>query len=316
MQAALLFRLLPELPFFVVDGGEPAFLRASRAWLGRAGTEWPLEAWLREGAEEASRSGYTPALDPDLGRRALFRIAGDRRETPEGAIEEGSLVAPNVVLRPLLQDAFLPNVATIGGPSEMRYRAQLGPLYRGGGVPEPVRLPRLTGTLIPELPAELLPEVGARDAYLLGARDPEAFLSGLVGRFLPSEVLGRVARVREQLRADLGALDEPLRGIDASLGQLAESAAGKADFQLRRIEEGIEAKARHRLFQREPLLAHWKELVRPREEGQERTLTLLTPFLSQRDAAAVLLRAADEHIARMIGSETAAADGVFLLEKP
>jgi uncharacterized protein YllA (UPF0747 family) len=56
--------------------------------------------------------------------------------------------SPNVMLRPIYQDALFPTVAYVGGPSEISYFAQLAPVYARFGLPMPVIYPRKSVTLL------------------------------------------------------------------------------------------------------------------------------------------------------------------------
>ena len=75
-----------------------------------------------------------------LSKEELLKIA---EETPE-------LLSPNVVLRPIAQDALLPTVAYVAGPSEIAYHAQLKPVYDHFGVNQPVIYPRASASFIDE----------------------------------------------------------------------------------------------------------------------------------------------------------------------
>lgn len=57
--------------------------------------------------------------------------------------------SPNVVLRPLYQETILPNLAYIGGPSELVYWLQLKPMFDHFSVPFPLLMPRNFGLIIP-----------------------------------------------------------------------------------------------------------------------------------------------------------------------
>ena len=57
-------------------------------------------------------------------------------------------VGLNVVLRPLFQDYILPNIATICGPGEISYYAQLKDVYTLFGSEQPILYPRMSATLI------------------------------------------------------------------------------------------------------------------------------------------------------------------------
>lgn len=50
--------------------------------------------------------------------------------------------SPNVLLRPLYQETILPNIAYIGGPAELAYWLELGPLFNNHEIPCPVLLHR------------------------------------------------------------------------------------------------------------------------------------------------------------------------------
>jgi len=56
--------------------------------------------------------------------------------------------SPNVFLRPLVQDSILPVLATVGGPGETAYYAQMKNFYRYFGMQMPVILPRFSITLV------------------------------------------------------------------------------------------------------------------------------------------------------------------------
>lgn len=311
VQAALFYRLLDGLPFLVVDGAHPAVVRAQGPWI-REALGWPLADDLRAGAEEARGRGFDPALDPELGERPAFRLRENRREPWSGTFEPTDSLVPNVVLRPLLQDFLLPNVATVCGPSEVRYRAQLGPLYRRAGVPEPARIPRLRATLLPPLGHA----GAAEEDYIEAASRPDQYLEAVLRRVLPHDLVSRVDAVRARVRSELEDLRPHLADFDPSLPQVLDSSLGRVDFQLGRIREGIEAKARHQFYQRHPMLARLKEFVRPRDGEQERSLSLLTPFLSEgSQPRRHLLEAADQHLERILGRGLPPAGALFLLER-
>jgi hypothetical protein len=145
--------------------------------------------------------------------------------------------------------------------------------------------------------ATLFPSTWARDAEPPGAgvtlQDPDAALDGWARAQVDPSVSAGLADLRSRLARDLRSLEQPLAAADRGLGQLLDSVAGKIDFQVRRLEEAVLARARRGLFRRDPELAHLRELLRPRGRLQERVLTMWTPLLYEGDAA---LRAIDEAV--------------------
>lgn len=308
--AALVFRLLPGVPCLFVDGAHPAVVREQTPWIREVVRGWPLRDLLREGEIEARAAGFEPALEPALGERAAFRLAGGQREPWTGESEDALTLGPNVVLRPLLQDLLLPNAATVCGPSEVRYRAQLGPLYRHAGVPRPPLVPRLRAVLLPPGgPNPATEDHSSISAGCPGAgqvpppeafHDPDAYLARRTEDSAPADLLARIDALRLHTREDLAALGTRLAVYDAGLQQIVDSAAGKADFQLQRIREGFLVRVRQRLLRNDSRLARWREFVTPRDGEQERSLSLLAPFLLGGPGAMGELRAvARGHLRRL-----------------
>jgi bacillithiol biosynthesis cysteine-adding enzyme BshC len=139
-------RLAPELDY-----------PAPSAAAARAPTEWL----------EAQRYPPQVALRDDRlglfhGQTARFRLRGSESGCQmafgTAPVEWGAARAsfgtaprefsPNVLLRPIYQDALFPTAAYVGGPSEISYFAQLAPVYARFGLPMPVIYPRKTATLV------------------------------------------------------------------------------------------------------------------------------------------------------------------------
>ncbi len=296
-QAALLHRLLPGRSFLCLDGGSEPVLRAAQPFLRSRVWESVLPRLLEEGAVDAIAHGAEPAFEPDVGLRARFIVRDGRREPLVGVPERSDLLAPNAVLRPVLQDWLLPNVATVGGPSEMRYRAQLGPVYAVAEVAEPISWPRAQLVL---LPAAVASAMGASETER-AVGDPDAFVASRITADAESPLLEEIERFRAARNEEWLRLAEQLAAVDPSLVQLAESARGKADYQTQRLREGLESKLRQRALRRTPWLANWRDLVRPRERGQERVLSCVTPWSWGADGFAdALLQTADEDLARRL----------------
>jgi uncharacterized protein YllA (UPF0747 family) len=74
-----------------------------------------------------------------------YRV-GERVMTSEEILTlartQPSLFSPSVLARPLVQDAVLPTVATVLGPGEIAYQAQITPAYAMVAINQPVVLPR------------------------------------------------------------------------------------------------------------------------------------------------------------------------------
>ena len=155
-----------------------------------------VNAALDAGAVMLRKAG----IDPPLGSATVFEITPEGRRAVEiasgqarlaaGEIPLGRLAAeirrrpdefsPGAALRPVLQDAVLPVVATLGGPSELAYLWQIIPVYEALGVTPSRCAPRISATFVEEKvmraarKAGLGPERLFEAGRLLGTYDTEA----------------------------------------------------------------------------------------------------------------------------------------------
>lgn len=163
---------------------------------------------------------------------------GAQRLTPEELIsrieEHPEDFNANVLLRPVLQDYWLPTLAYFGGPAEIAYFAQLGVVYEKLlGRITPV-LPRLSATLIEphierlvkkydvELPELFHGECELRDC--IAARSLPAQLRNdfLMGKLAVDESIQRIS--------------DSLARLDPTLVRAATRAGSKMRYQVSRLE--------------------------------------------------------------------------------
>jgi len=180
----LLAKLFEREGLVVIDASDP---RVRRLGMGSLAAELefpsPSTEAARAASEQVAALGYPVqvALRDDRlnlfsGRAERFRLrcapSGFEISIRSGTIDAAELrsrfsaaledFSPNVLLRPLYQDALFPTAAYVAGPSEIAYFAQLKPVYSRFGIPMPVVYPRKSITLINRKARELLTENGLR----------------------------------------------------------------------------------------------------------------------------------------------------------
>jgi bacillithiol biosynthesis cysteine-adding enzyme BshC len=209
-----------------------------------------LERALREGAERVRRAGFEPSVSPEQtplfrlgeGRRLRLRLSGDRF-VPEGGAtgisgadlarairREPEAFGVGVLLRPVLARAVLPVAASIGGPTEIAYHAQLPPLFDLAGLPPPAAHPRSSLTLLETRVASLL------SRFALAPEDSLLSEEKLLERIpvpRPEGVDRALDRLAREARETLASVEPEVAAIDSTLvGPLRRSA--------QRLAEGFE----------------------------------------------------------------------------
>lgn len=155
-----------------------------------------------------------------------WRLCGTDTRIPAAAVDAALADAPerfstSALLRPILQDHWLPTAAYVGGPGEIAYFAQLPPLYAHFGLPLPLVVHRARFRLIDATADRLLDQLGLTPQALAAPRhellarvggataaepDPDA---------LEAALIDPITRALDDFRPHADALD---RG----LGKLAD----------------------------------------------------------------------------------------------
>ncbi len=200
---------------------------------------------------------------------------GRRALDPDEQPPPGARLLPNVVLRPALQEYLLPVARVVCGEGEIAYRRLLGPVYARTGHAAAPLMRRFSATLLPPAWGR---EEGAPDAGRT-LDDPDAALEEWARDLGDGDLLVELAGLRSDLSARFLSLGARLAETDRGLGQVLDSAAGKIDYQITRIEDAVRSKARATLYRRDPNLSSLREFLLPRGRRQERSFTLWTPFL-------------------------------------
>lgn len=165
--------------------------------------------------------------------------------------------SPNVILRGLYQETIMPNIAFIGGGSEVAYWMELKGLFAHYGVPFPVLVLRNSFLLVDQKQAERV--------------DGSGWTVESLFRPVPDLMNDHVRRVSEH-RTDVTAEIEEVRAVYHRMRELASS----IDPTLRAHVEALEKKACDRL---ESLSAKMLRAEKRRHSDMQRRLESLRAAL-------------------------------------
>jgi bacillithiol biosynthesis cysteine-adding enzyme BshC len=176
----------------------------------------------------------------------------------------------NVLLRPVLQDYWLPTLAYIGGPAEIAYFAQVRVVYEKLlGRVTPI-LPRMSATLLDAKIEKLL------NKYELNLEDlfhGEAVLRDeLAKHSLPAELKLDFERGLLAVDEAMQRISESLHKLDPTLVDAAKNAGNKMRYQIGRLEE----RAAQAELRKEEILARHAAMIEnalfPHKTLQEREI--------------------------------------------
>ncbi|MHB1348162.1 MAG: bacillithiol biosynthesis protein BshC, partial [Candidatus Humimicrobiaceae bacterium] len=124
----------------------------------------------------------------------------DRNSLKDILFKNISNVGLNVVLRPLFQDFILPNIATICGPGEISYYAQLKDVYTLFGSELPVLYPRMSATLIENKVKKAVSKIN------INYEDLESNQDVLAGKILKKMLGLDFQKFLKDLESDMGSV--------------------------------------------------------------------------------------------------------------
>jgi bacillithiol synthase len=243
--------------------------------------------------------GYHMQVTPHEGAAALFDLADGRQGIrAEGdrfligdeprTVARAELLArvaahpetfsPNVLLRPLVQDAIFPTVCYVPGPNELAYLGQLKDVYEAFGVPMPLMQPRATATVLDSAGVRFLTKYKVPLAALQ-AQDEHA-LNELLRAQLPPAVEKSMQEAEREIAARMDAVIRAVPAIDPTLEGAARNTLSKLQHDLHTLSGKIlqAAKRRDETLRRQ--FQHVRAQAFPGGEPQERSVGFVS-FLNR-----------------------------------
>jgi bacillithiol synthase len=180
------------------------------------------------GTGGASGAGGAGGEDGEDGLRFRTRV-GDHRwslaDLEAVATADPARLSPNVLSRPVIEAALLPTLAYVGGPAEMAYLGQTGPIFEALGVVPPVAHPRLSATVLERRVERVLERFGLEVVDLAMPHDQLA--ASLMRTDLPEPVQDALTDLRGALDGPLGALRLAVADVDPTLKGPVDSLLGQ-----------------------------------------------------------------------------------------
>jgi bacillithiol biosynthesis cysteine-adding enzyme BshC len=289
LASALLYSLTPGTGLVIVDGRWPELRRAAVPLLRRyVEKRNDVAGAVVQAGRKLEGAGFRVPIHESSARAALFDIRQGRREAFRGDEEElrarvdtaPETLSPNVILRSPVQDTVLPNLATVAGPGEIAYHAQLAAAYAVLGIGMPLLVPRFAATLVPPGVWELASRRGIEAADLV--EDFDGALRASAERAVPEGLRASARALDEDLERRFEELREESVRFESNLGEAVTKARERAREVLRKMSKEIATAARTAEVRRDPAVKHYREFLRPRGLPQERVLSSVALWLGGR----------------------------------
>ncbi len=259
-------RLFGRRGLIFIDAADPRLKEMGKHVFQREiGEGSPSTRQALETSEKLRRAGYAAQVPLHEGILNVFYTDGERRSIQgrDGAFEirgqepevrpedllaragkDPSRFSPNVLLRPIFQDALLPTVAYVGGPAEIAYFAQMKGLYQAFDLPMPVIYPRKSVSILERKIARVLEEYGLEIPGLWAA--PEAIVARVAAQKVPEALDNALQRARADHEADFESLKAEVLAFEPALEDSLGLARGKIGRQWTFLEKKVRQAASRR----------------------------------------------------------------------
>ena len=274
----------------VFDASDPAAKPlASRVFTHELSHPGKTAELASTAGEELVAAGYHAQVTPHEGAVSLFYLNGGReairfsgnratigdRETTLAALAEEAAkspqyFSPNVLLRPIVQDALFPTICYVAGPNELAYLGQLREVYGHFDVPMPLMYQRATATIADSATMRFLNKYDLQ----MQALQPqgEAVLNQLLEEQLPASVEQALTHAASVIEERMAAVAAAVPQIDPTLEGTARSTLGRMQHDLHTLHNKViqAAKRRDETLRRQFQRA--QALTFPNGHPQEREL--------------------------------------------
>ncbi len=242
------------------------------------------------------------------GPRYRLWPAGSEHAVPDeeiaAALERDPMrFSTSALLRPIVQDTLLPTAAYVGGPAEVSYFAQLGPLYRRFGLDPPLIVPRARFVCVAAPDRRRLGQLGLSARDVLARSDAELQarlpLSRPAGAPDPEALAARAGEIVRQAH-DLTVAIADTFSEDRNLGRAAVKTRGNVDRAMQRLISRYRSTLASRDQTAADRLSRLRAALAPGGVPQERVYAW--PSLAARHGVAPLKRAVLDRLSPFAGS--------------
>lgn len=178
---------------------------------------------------------------------------------------------PDAALRPITQDALLPTVAYVAGPTETAYFAQLKGVYEFFGVPMPAIYPRASATLVAGSVAKYLANFGVTVKEFLNGAQPPAEVANAKK---DSRVEEQFSELLKEIGKHLEELREMTLKYEPTLAKPFEKVQRNVTAELAKLKDKAVAAQLNRLGIGARQWAKISEALLPGRRPQERAGTI------------------------------------------
>ncbi len=187
--------------------------------------------------------------------------------------------SPNVVLRPLYQEVILPNLAYIGGPSEVPYWLQLKGVFEYYKIDFPALIPRNFAMVVNESAKKITEKLSVTPAELFN--DDISLRRAFVARKSTNSL--SLSTEIQQVAALFREISRKGTAIDPTLKATVAAAQTRIEKQLLQLEKRL-VRGEERNFESSiEQLRNLKEKLFPNGTPQERKANLMDFYLNDAD---------------------------------
>jgi bacillithiol synthase len=192
--------------------------------------------------------------------------------------------APNVLLRPVLQDHLFPTVVYVGGPAEIAYFSQVVSISRFWDV-VPAVSPRVGITVVDRKAQRYSNGFGVSAEQIL-EQDPLFTLRRILAGKPSGQVLQDLTDLKSLLQDRLASIKRNIDSVDPPVGLMLQRAQKKIFYQIDKVENRFLQNRRRRSDEVGRKLGYLYDCLCPEQKLQERVINF-NQFLVQEGLQAI-----------------------------